>query len=425
MITWMLPSAFIILGASAIGVIALHFIARSRPLAEPLPTARFIPERGLRARTRSLALSDVLLLLVRLAAVAAIGLAVAGPIVATSSGRTHRIIVVDRSRAVANAAELRDSVRAYARAGDAIVVMDSAASRANASDLDSLRATRTRGLLSAGLIAAIRAGAELAPRSDSLELVVVSPFAREEIDAATRPIRGVWPGRVRIVPIAAVSTEPAEPPSRRVIEAPDNDDAVLAGLSLVNFTRTTSRARVLRGQMTAADTEWANAGHVVVHWPATETDASWPPRRTIDAIGGVTSSSGTLIGRFPRVWLLSGPTIARWVDGEPAAIEHSSGSGCIRDVAVLIDPESDLALRPAFRDFARAIVGSSCGGDVDAARIDSTTLSAIAGSGPLASPTAVRSEPAGPSPLTPWLLAVGALLLIVELAVRRGGAPPP
>ena len=49
-----MPSALAIGALAAVVAIALHFIARSRPLAEPLPTARFIPERRfMRARARS------------------------------------------------------------------------------------------------------------------------------------------------------------------------------------------------------------------------------------------------------------------------------------------------------------------------------------------------------------------------------------
>ena len=57
--SWLLPSALAIGGVAAMAAIALHFIARSRPFAEPLPTARFIPERPIHARISSLVLTDV------------------------------------------------------------------------------------------------------------------------------------------------------------------------------------------------------------------------------------------------------------------------------------------------------------------------------------------------------------------------------
>jgi len=71
-VSWLLPSALAIGGVAAAIVLALHFIARSRPLAEPLPTARFIPQRPIHARTRSIALTDVLLMIVRVAALLAL-----------------------------------------------------------------------------------------------------------------------------------------------------------------------------------------------------------------------------------------------------------------------------------------------------------------------------------------------------------------
>ncbi|HEX4681950.1 MAG TPA: BatA domain-containing protein, partial [Gemmatimonadaceae bacterium] len=115
---WLVPSALAITGMALVVLVATHFIARSRPLAEPLPTARFIPERAIRARSRSFSLSDVSLLLLRAAAIAALGSAVAGPVVNFSRGRVVRVIVIDESRAVGDLREVRDSARAIARPGD-------------------------------------------------------------------------------------------------------------------------------------------------------------------------------------------------------------------------------------------------------------------------------------------------------------------
>jgi len=413
-VSWLLPSALIVTGIAALGAIATHFIARSRPLAEPLPTARFIPERAIRARTRSVALSDLLLLLVRVAAIVAIGVAVAGPVIAAAHGRVSRVIVIDRSRGVSNTAEVRDSVRAVVARGDAIVVFDSVARRGT---LDSLHATSARGSLSAALAAAIRTGAELGATSDSIELVVISPFVREEIDSATLRIRRAWPGRVRLVRVAAV----AQDTTRAAVDVSSaTGDAVAAGLSLAGFARARARTRIVRGRMTPDDSAWARAGNVVVHWPNTESDAAWRPRRSIDAIGGVVSASGVLVGRFPRLWMLAGRSLARWADGELAAVENPLGAGCIRDVAVLVDAESDLTLRPMFRDFARSLVSGPCGGSIDAASVDAATLATLAGRGPLARATALNATPSGASSWTPWLLVLGALLLIAELALRRG-----
>ena len=142
--SWLLPTALTVAAIAAIATIALHFIARSRPVAEPLPTARFIPDRAIHARTRSIALTDVLLMLLRVAAVLLLGFAVAGPVFA-AGGKVSRIVLADRSRSVASVDAVRDSVRAYLRQGDQLIAFDSSASLARSTTIDSIIATHARG----------------------------------------------------------------------------------------------------------------------------------------------------------------------------------------------------------------------------------------------------------------------------------------
>lgn len=416
--TWLLPSALAVAGIAALAATALHFIARSRPLAEALPTARFIPLRSVHARARSLALSDVLLLLLRVAAIAAIGAGVARPVIARARGRVARIVVVDRSRAVASAAELRDSVRSAARGADRLIAFDTTARPIAPSAIDSLSASSAPGSLSAAFAAALRSGVELSKQSDSIELVIVSPFAGEEIDDATSRIRATWPGRVRLVSVRNIEVEDSP---ARIESAAGVDDPVIAGLSRAGVSRAgASRSvRVVRQRMTPSDSAWArDSDHIVVHWPATDSAVNWPRRAMIDAIGGVTTATGTLVGRFPRAWSLTGRPVARWADGEPAAVETQTGLGCVRDVAVLFDPVSDVTLREPFRQFAAALL-EPCGGARSSHRVTGATLTQLAGSGRLAAAGAFRATEASASPATPWLLIVGALLLLVELAARR------
>jgi len=421
-VSWLLPSALAIAGVAMLAAIALHFIARSRPLAEALPTARFVPQRPVHARARSIALSDVVLLLVRIAAVLALGAAVAGPVFAVAHGRVARVIVVDRSRDVADFSEVRDSVRRLRRDGDVLVAFDSVAVRVPSGvALDSLTNSEAPGSLSAALAMSLRVAAELSRRGDSLELVVVSPLALEEVDQATPAIRGNWPGRIRVVPVRAATSDERSP---RVESATGQNDIVIAGLSLSGVFRDNANVRIVRGRPTTADTAWArDGGRVLVVWPTNDSAAMWPPRATIDAIGGVTSNSGTLIGRFPRAWTLSGRAIARWADGEAAAVEHVVGRGCIRDVGIVFDPASDITLRAAFRQFTAALL-EPCGGNHRTARADSAFLASIvggAGATRLASASALGERTSESSPSTPWLLALGAVLLVVEMAVRKAG----
>jgi hypothetical protein len=336
-------------------------------------------------------------------------------------------VVADRSRSVADIAETRDSVSTLLRPGDALATFDSSA--ASVASIASFSHSNTRGELSAGLAAAMRAGAALAPRADSVELVIVSPIAAEEVDAATTHIRGAWPGRVRIVRVRATSDTDAAPRVQTAGAIIDANDAVIAGLSLSGMLGGTSgaagatpaTARLARAEPSTSDSAWARQGHVLVHWPASQRDVSWPRREQIDAIGGVATESGVLVGRFPRVWALSGAVVARWSDGEAAATERALGAGCIRDVAVLIDPAADITLHAPFRRFARALF-APCGGARSAALADSGTVARLAGAGPLAPSALLQDAESAPSSWTPWLLALGAALLLLELAVRRSEA---
>jgi hypothetical protein len=357
--------------------------------------------------------------MIRIAALAAIGVAVAGPMFA-SRGRVSRIFMVDRSRAVANMDEARDSVRRLASPADLLVEFDSAATRSSSmSALDTMRVSLARGSLSAAMTGATRAGVLAAANADSIELVLVSPLAREEFDDATPRIRLVWPGRIRVVQIRGATFAS---PSTDVDVGTNSQDAIVAGLSLGRRTSRDSPIRLIRDRMSAADSAWArDAGHIVLHWPAADSTAPWPRRRTIDAIGGVVASNAVLVGRFPRPWVMTGSAIARWSDGEPAAVEHETGGGCIRDVGIVIDDASDLTLSAAFRRFADALL-APCGGTRDLTVLDSATRITLAGTGPLAAGVALQDRSTESSRWSPWLFALAALLLTAELALRRSTA---
>jgi hypothetical protein len=424
--SWVAASALGIAAIAAAVAVALHFIARSRPRPEPLPTARFVPLRTARARARAIALSDVALLALRVAAIAALGLGVAGPIAAHGRGRTARVILVDRSRAVLDVAAAAREARSVARAGDVVIAFDSAAAPlASISSLDSLDSLDlfargdARGSLSGAYAAATRVAATTRFDADSIELVVISPFAAEEVDSATDSIRATWRGVGR----AVVVQHTASTGSTGLPSLSDHDDAVDAGLALAGPVAGGADVRVVRGRLPAADSAWVrDSGGVLLHWPANDSSAIWPKRAEIDAVGAVASRTGVVVGRFPRLWAQAPPpgtrVVAHWVDGEPAAVEHALGRGCIRDVSILIDPSSDLTLREPFRRFAAALT-APCGGVRLVDYSAHARAAAVGNSSRVAAVGALQGTAAAWSPISPWFLALGALLLGVELAARR------
>jgi hypothetical protein len=201
-----------------------------------------------------------------------------------------------------------------------------------------------------------------------------------------------------------------------------DEDPLIAALDLAGLRSTTSGfVRLVRAAPSADDSTWAReAGHVLIHWPATTASASLPKRGRVDTVGAVAAGSA-LVGRFPRFWSLDatgGRPVARWIDGEPAAVERITGGGCVREVAVALDPASDLTLRPAFRAFVERLV-LPCGGTRAPVPVARAVRDSLAGAGPLVSASALRDPHERASAWTSWLFGAAALLLIIELGMRR------
>ena len=411
-----MPAILPLAGAAMAAVVIFHLFARQRPPEATLPTARFVPSRRALALSRSRRLSDRGLLALRLTILALLAAAIAGISLPRRGGGVRRVVLVDASRAVASMTEARDSALAWLRPGDALVLLDSIARpvpEAPADTLHQLPSTVGRLSLSAGLLAAMREAQTSGASADSVELIVVSPLVREEIDAATLGIRDLWPGRIRIVRTAAA--EHVTPAMIAVRAAPDDPVAVAVRLSGREESAGNEPAvRIVRDRLTAQDSTWAAAaeGRVIVSWPAAATVGG-------DTVGAVVSEGGVLIAPFfrPAVELPAGAVRARWIDGRPAVIERRSGASCVREVQLAVDPRSDLALTPSFARFVDA-VAAPCGGRRDMEPADEAILARLAGSGPLASAGArPLAEPR--STAAAWLLGVVLLLIGVEMIVRR------
>jgi hypothetical protein len=272
------------------------------------------------------------------------------------------------------------------------------------------------------LVAAARAARVLAPHADSVDVLVVSPVATDELDAASGPLIARWPGHVRIIrTVEAAVVSPIV-----TLESAEADDALRPAVRAVNMSASTIVARVpvrvLRGAASPADSAAARAGTAVVLWPP-------PAGRAHPA--GVWAGSATVIGPFGSTDLSLAPDtsssgavgiVARWSDGRPAAIERELGRGCIRTIGVGVPSAGDVTLQPRFVDVARRLAGPCTRANTAGAASDST-LRALQRS--VARPAATarpRDALGGSASVAAWLVAAAFLLLVTELAARRSPA---
>ena len=382
MLSFLAPGFLVAAGLVALGVVGLHFLSTRDPRLELFPTTRFVPDVSVQATAITVRPSDWLLLLLRVALALLVGAALARPVVTPARRPLARILAVDVSRAVGRPGEAMDSARRFLGA-EATILFDSSAREVSGGAEDSLTAfakaarpaSAQRGSLSAALISALRVASRLRDGVDSLELVIVSPFAAEERDAATTAIRGLWPGRVTAVPVAAA-----------------------AGA----------------GQRDSVHVEWADSG----------ASAFWTARSMPDTIGAARAGDAVMVSPFVRRWRpATAPdsvtrVFARWVDGEPAGFERATRTGCVRSIAIPMPTEGDALLRPDFQRFLSGLT-SPCGEPRDFAPLPAAFMTSFRGEGPLAPAAAIIRRVERVTPLMPWLLGAGALLALLEFVVLR------
>ncbi|HJP86100.1 MAG TPA: BatA domain-containing protein [Gemmatimonadaceae bacterium] len=417
--TFLAPGFLYVSLAAAAAVVALHFIVMRQPRSSILPTARFVPETRATTIAAARRPSDVALLVLRVITVVAAGAALAKPILQQSRRAQAKVIVVDISRSVGDSIALRDSARVAYSDGDAIVLFDSSARivRTNALDsLRSLRPTSHRGNLSAALVAALRAASTLRERADSIQLVIVSPFAAEEFDAATDSVRALWPGGARLLQMPS-DVQPASSASAARTNASPTDP--LATTIALLGARAADSVFLDR-----SESRQAIASGILIDWPESLQPRGAVARAPIDTIGGVIVGQTTVIAPFERRWSFSpqslsgSEVIARWVDGEPAAIEQDARNSCVRSVAIPVTPIGDLAIRKDFVELVRVLSGP-CAQRAALSPADPAQVSRLAGGRGLAPRSAFTSPADIESPFTRWLLALALLAAIAELLVRR------
>ncbi|MDP9203741.1 MAG: BatA domain-containing protein [Gemmatimonadota bacterium] len=446
--TFLAPGFFFASLAVAAGIVALHFIVTRQPRAGILPTARFVPDTHATTVAPARRPSDLLLMLLRVLLILAAGAGMAKPVLTPRRGAEARVILVDVSRSARDSIATRDSVRAIYRNGDAVVLFDSSTHivAGNVADtLGALRPTIRRGNLSAALIAALRAGSRLRDHADSLELVIVSPFAREELDPATDSIRKLWPGKARLVKVGSSTANSADVSGNLVITADANDPLpVTVALARVRSTGTgqqatgTGQRATGTGQRATTESGLIDRGNIqplppvtpsrggglLIEWPASTRPRFAVQRTMRDTVGGVMAGEAVVVAAFDRQWrfpsdsLRGGEVIARWVDGEPAAIEKPDGAGCVRSVAVPVTPVGDLVIRHDFVHFV-ATLSRACAQKTAPIPADPVVVAKLEGKSGLAPREAFQPLTDAHSDLAPWLFALAIAAAIAELFVRR------
>ena len=374
--TFLDPGFLLAAGAAAAAIVALHFIVTRRPRSVAFPTARFVPDAPVSARERSLRLSDLLLLALRVLAIMLVGVALARPVLTPTREKIVRVIVADVSGSTADLTEVRDSARTLMRPGDELIAFDTSAwAVASPDSLVNRAGSQSAGSLSAAVIAALRSGQRVRVGTDSIELVVMSPIAATERDHATAAIRKQWPGRARLVRVRATPTDSS---NLRPV------GAAFPGSLRPNFAIARNR---------------------------------------IDTVGAVIANGNVVVGAFERKWhftddSLKGATVlARWVDGDAAAIERDSGSTCSKSVLIPLDSTGDMLLRPSFVKL-RAFLSGPC--ELAISTPDATLASIISGgSGKLASAADFPAATDSASPISRWLIAIAIVLALVEMVLRR------
>lgn len=412
--TWLAPGFLLAGGAVAIAVIALHLIMHRLPPPAPLPTARFVPPGAARAARRAARPNDLLVLALRLAVVLLAAAALARPVPVPARQAVARIVVLDRSRAVASIEEVRATARALLEPGDLLVVLDSGARLASPDSLGAIERVEVRGSLSAGLVAAMHAAPALHATADSVEMVVVSPLATETIDEATLAIREEWRGRIRLVRVDAERAAALAPGLSAAVGGAPGDDPVAAAVALWR-SPAEPRARIVRQAPAPDDSAWARAGGILVHWPAGYDGP------VADSIGAIVARGAVVAAPFARYVVDAGEAggvpVAWWADGQPAALQRPLGAGCVRDVAVDVPARGDLVLRPAFRRLLLALT-EPCDGVRALEPAPAAVLASLAGTGGLV-PASTPGAPARTSAIMPWLLGAALMLALAEPLLRR------
>lgn len=437
-----------ILGAAIFGALltcVLHFLSVRRPPVLMLPTMRFLPERPVRAVSRSARPSDLLLLLLRVAALLLAGVALSGVTWRGTGSKHGRILVIQRdavSDISAARTQLADAL-AGGFSGDTvmrIVVVDSAAHFLSSAESKAFRAetlsavrgsVRSSESLSAAILVATRAASELVREErtvDAIDLVIAGPQLRASRDAALPTVRAAWPGAIRFVDTQhsrdVVDSSETEPYRRNVVlVGAVPSDAVRSAFQSRGWLSGAGNAAINDSRAgTIATVPGATHAPISIEWPASGTPEGWESSAPA-TIGAIVARGEALVYPFVRTSHISesilaqGRAIAWWSDGEIAAIEIPTTTSCTRHVGVNVPSASDLLQGHPARALLLALSGP-CGGEFDVTPIPSAELRALEGTGGAASASAFRGTATVRTPWASLLLLLALVLLGVEWFVR-------
>jgi hypothetical protein len=403
--------------AAALGVLALHFIARMRPAPMLLPTARFVPDLPARAASRAPRPTDLLLLVLRAAAALLLGLAFAGPIAQPSRVSVARIVMLDRSAAVSDHDAAEALARSELRENDVLVPFDTTAAPVRWTSAAAVpEARQAPGDLTAALLVALREARELAPRADSVELVLISPVDEAEWSSAVLPVRAEWAGGIRIERIAGAAGDSS---AAFALRAADDDPLGATAALLGAADVPSARVRLVRDAPSAADSQWAvESGGALVHWPrevvSTAPDSSAPA----SGAGAVITLGTVAVAPWLRGASPEGRPVAWWADGGVAAAERTLGAGCVRKVEVGVPEAGDVVLAASTQRVLRALT-APCGMPGRLGPVADSLVARLAGADGMVAGSQVVRAGAATSRATPWLIVAALVLLLIEMLVRR------
>lgn len=366
--------------AVAAALAALHLIVTRQPPAEPLPTVRFIPEVPAASRARDVRPRDLAVLLARALLVLSVGAALARPVLHPSVRPVRRIVAVNVSSSGERSA-LLNAVRSAAPRASALIAYDTSARTVTRSELDSLvryTARVRRASLSAALVATLRAASRLRSSADSIELIVISPLLEGEVDAAVPRLRSLWPGGIRVMRLPAAE-------------------------------RSFSAMPTLSWPQGGAPPRFAV--------PRAVPDSSFALVLGDGAAAEVTVAPFARRWTFPPDSMQRVTVLARWTDGEPAALEWRDASACVRSSTVALDSVGELTLRPSVARF-RAALSARCT-DAGGARWSAAQVAAFAGRRAPARASLLPAAEGTSTPLVPWLLGFALLCVAAESVLRR------